>query len=290
MRAGRLRIGLLASLFVWVAACSRSDIDLGDTDDGGPPGNGQSASGSSSGAGAGGSGSSSGAGSSGSSGFVGSSGSSGFPGSSGSSGFVGSSGNSSGLTGPCAPSLLSYMVAPTFEKCWSCVEGGCSTALMACAQDCGCNKSIVSALGCVNGGGTPFSCFSPAITAGGDPATSSLASCLLQAGSDCGCQENTPGGGPGMPPPVPDASAACMITGGGSTSGDGACSSTIQETCGGTEYQAVCACPQGRCVCFGNTTTTVINIGSCPYCPESTLKSPNALDPNAVLSMCGFPQ
>jgi hypothetical protein len=121
----------------------------------------------------------------------------------------------------------------------------------------------------------------------GDNAATSLTTCLLQASGDCGCQVNAPGGGQdaGIPPPAP----TCMMTGGGSTSGNGACSSTIQETCGSTEYQAVCACPQGRCVCFGDT-TTVIDIGSCPYCPDSALDSPSTLSPQDVFSMCGFPQ
>lgn len=149
----------------------------------------------------------------------------------------------------------------------------------ACAQDCACNTAVVSAIDCINGGGTPLSCSTPALSPGGGSGITSLTNCLLTVGSECNC------GGSMVEPP--DAST-CVMTGGGSTAGAGACSSTIEETCGGTEYQAVCACPQGRCVCFGDT-TTVIPIGGCPYCPN-TPGSSASLSAQQVLSMCGFPQ
>ncbi len=157
---------------------------------------------------------------------------------------------------------------------------GCAAQFKACADDCLCNKEVVSAIDCVNARGDPTSCFTTALGGGGDGETQPLINCLLQAGGDCNCG--------GMTTEPPDAST-CMMTGGGSTMGNGACSSTIQETCGSSEYQAVCACPQGRCVCFGDT-TSVIQIDSCPFCPSSLPGSPASLTPEQVFSLCGFPQ
>jgi len=111
----------------------------------------------------------------------------------------------------------------------------------------------------------------------------------LQAGGDCGCQVNSPGGSGSGSMPSPPPGGPCMMSGSGGTSGNGACSSTIQETCGGTVYQAVCACPRGTCVCFGDT-TTVISMNGCPYCPDLSISSPAAMTPQQVLSLCGFPQ
>jgi hypothetical protein len=178
--------------------------------------------------------------------------------------------------------LLDFMIAPSFLPCWGCIDQGCQMQFDACAQDCSCNKAVITAISCVDGGGSPETCFTTALAPGGDSTINALTSCLLQVGGECNC------GVGGMTQPPPDAST-CAMTGGGSTSGNGACSSTIQETCGSSEYQAVCACPQGRCVCFGDT-TTVIQIDSCPYCPSSVPNGPSSLTPEQVFSLCGFPQ
>jgi hypothetical protein len=90
------------------------------------------------------------------------------------------------------------------------------------------------------------------------------------------------------PPTAHDAaSPACTPMGTGGGGGKGQCSSTFQEICGGTIYQASCSCPRGSCVCFGQS-TTVVNFTSCPSCP--------GLDPSAgpttadIFELCAFPQ
>jgi hypothetical protein len=266
-RARRLSIGLLASIAaVAASACGRSDLLL---EEGGGEGT-------SSGATPGGSGSSSGAASSGT-GQIPSS---------------GSVGASSGSSSPCSPSFFEDPVPASIGGCWACVEKACAVPLMECAADCTCNQAIKTALSCVAKGGSAVSCFTPELM--GLTASPALAMCLLQGNGECGACGETDGGD--TVTMAPDASpAGCVPGGNGATAGGGSCSSTITETCGGTVYQAVCACPEARCVCFGDT-TTVVPISGCPYCPNAFSgvpgepPEPGALTTDQVFSLCGFPR
>ena len=65
---------------------------------------------------------------------------------------------------------------------------------------------------------------------------------------------------------------------GGGTYGHNECTISYAETCGGSEYQATCACPQSTCACFGSS-TQVISFTGCPSCPA----------PAQVYELCGFP-
>ena len=202
-------------------------------------------------------------------------GSSGF----GSSGYS-SSGGSSGSVGPCGPDVRTFG-AQSSLACWGCVAKGCPIQLDACAQDCTCNEAIVKGLECANAGGSPLNCFSSAIGAGtSDSPLSSFANCLVFAGGDCGCGMTADAG--------PDASPGCVETGGGGSFGSGGCNVTLSETCGGASYTAVCSCPRGSCVCFGDT-TTVIQFNGCPYCPGDPITSQGTPTNADIYAACGFP-
>lgn len=68
-----------------------------------------------------------------------------------------------------------------------------------------------------------------------------------------------------------DESSACTpSTGGGLNAGGDQCTGTFQGTCGGTMYQATCACPQGTCACFGPS-NHVVAFAGCPLCPTETV-------------------
>jgi hypothetical protein len=260
----------LAALGAAAACGGRTDtssIDLGDGGDDAQP----SPTGSSGGPWTTGSGASSGMNPGGSSGT----GSSGY----GSNGF-GSSGGSSGYAGPCSPDVRAFG-AQSSLACWGCVAKGCPMQLYACAQDCTCNESVVKALECVNGGSAPFDCFTSTIGAGtGDPLLSAFANCLVQAGGDCGCGMTADAG--------LDASPGCVDTGGGGSFGTGMCNTTLAETCGGASYTAVCSCPRGSCVCFGDT-TTIIPLNGCPYCPDGLVTAPGTPTRAEIFAACGFP-
>jgi hypothetical protein len=63
------------------------------------------------------------------------------------------------------------------------------------------------------------------------------------------------------------------------TFGQGKCTLGFGETCGGIDYTATCACPQGTCVCFGPSSTQVVSFTDCPSCPG----------PAQVYKLCGYP-
>jgi hypothetical protein len=108
-------------------------------------------------------------------------------------------------------------------------------------------------------------------------AQSNLSQCLTQASFECGCEGA----------PQQDASSGCVMTGGGGAGGNGQCTSNFSETCGGTTYQVVCACPAGSCACFSGSTATTVSFSGCPYCPGGAA-GPN--NENPLFAMCGFPQ
>jgi hypothetical protein len=96
----------------------------------------------------------------------------------------------------------------------------------------------------------------------------------------------TPGGGTSGP--VPCSTGGGVGTGGGTGAGGGGgggagssgapfCETTGDQTCGGKSYQVTCACPQGTCACFGDT-TTVVPFAGCPKCPG----------PSQAFVICGF--
>jgi hypothetical protein len=119
-------------------------------------------------------------------------------------------------------------------------------------------------------------CFSVLQSAGGS-AASDLISCLLTAGNQCSCTSSPP----------PDASTGCVSNGGSAGGGNSSCTSNYSETCGSTYYSVACSCPQGKCVCFGDT-TTVIDYPYCPYC--SNFGGGKGLTESQLYSLCGFPQ
>lgn len=185
----------------------------------------------------------------------------------------------------CSTSIAA--LGATLGACWGCAAMGCASELNACAADCVCNTTVAQALECVQNGGSSLPCFMP-ILMGSDDALAALTPCLLQASGECNC----PLGGSTLdagPAPAPDdASTACVVSGGGGTAGSGECSSTVDETCGGADYQVVCSCPRGSCVCFGPT-TTVVSFDGCPYCPGLGPGDPGPLSNSQVLDLCGFP-
>lgn len=98
-----------------------------------------------------------------------------------------------------------------------------------------------------------------------------------------------PGANPGALP-TEDAAPACIPMIGGGGGGSGVCGGTLEETCGGTDYQVSCACPQGTCACFGPSSTQVISFTGCPACPGSPgFAAPGALTTDQVFALCGFP-
>jgi hypothetical protein len=84
--------------------------------------------------------------------------------------------------------------------------------------------------------------------------------------------------------PLAGIGAGCLPsmnhTGGGTVGPQ--CYQPWAETCGGIEYAATCACPQGTCVCFGPSSTQVIRLPGCSpplFCPSQAQAYKN----------CGFP-
>jgi hypothetical protein len=87
------------------------------------------------------------------------------------------------------------------------------------------------------------------------------------------------------PPTAGDgAPTACTPMGAAGGGGNGECTSSFGETCGGTNYQASCSCPRGSCVCFG-LSTTVVSFTGCPSCPGLAPGSTT----DDLLALCGFP-
>jgi hypothetical protein len=163
---------------------------------------------------------------------------------------------------------------PTAGACWSCVAKGCSNQLGVCAGDCACNEALTNELSCLEGGGTSASCFFP-MDAADDDATIAARQCVVEASYECSCDES---------PPL-DAST-CTQLGGSGGGGNGQCTSTFSEACGGTTYQVVCACPAGNCACFeGTTSTKVVSFEGCPFCPGG----PGDNSADDLLTLCGFP-
>ena len=185
----------------------------------------------------------------------------------------------------CSASIATYDPTPSFASCWACVANGCAAELAACAADCACNSLIAGGLACINAGdGSPASCLAPALSAGNDSALSAVATCLVMVNVNCPCS----GAVDAAPASTSDdGSAACVTMGGSAGGGNGSCTSTLGETCGGTNYQVVCACPQGSCACFGPS-SHVISFAGCPYCP-SPGGGPGNVSSDELFTRCGFP-
>jgi len=178
----------------------------------------------------------------------------------------------------CPPA--SWLPPPSLSGCWTCLATMCSAELAACAADCTCSQALATALVCETGGAAPAQCFGP-VAMGGGPATIPLASCLLSATAGCPCSSGHTSG------PSPLDAAGCVGGGSGGGAGGGSCMSQVEETCAGTNYQVVCSCPQGTCVCFGSSTKIVAFMG-CPYCPMSSV-GPGSLNLQDLFGLCGFP-
>jgi hypothetical protein len=190
--------------------------------------------------------------------------------------------------GGCSMSILMYEPPDTaFGACWTCAKQACLSQLTACAADCECNGIIASALTCTDDGKGVESCFLAAFDSAGDSAESTAAQCLMLGYGACNCAAVTPSSARDAAPATEqDASMACTSGGGGGGFGGSGCETTWDETCGGTQYDVVCSCPEGSCVCFGST-THVVNYPGCPYCPN--IPSLGATTVAAVFALCGFP-
>jgi hypothetical protein len=205
----------------------------------------------------------------------------GLTGSAGSSGgtFIGSSssGPSEDTDGGCGANILQFTPTGGMDACWSCVSKACAMQLTACSTDCQCNAAIGGALHCAGSGSDAPGCFTSALmNANDDQAQAMAAACVLNSGAACNCLG---------PAPTP-ADGGCVQTGGGSSGGNGQCTSDFSETCGSRSYQVVCACPQGSCACFGPSSTTAISYAGCPDCPGIGIDSTTSDD---LLTRCGFP-
>ncbi len=188
---------------------------------------------------------------------------------------------SSGDDGGCAAGtniLTHESPNPTSEACLACVTKGCQAQLAACANDCACNGAVASAEECVDNE-DPSGCFGRLVVDNGssDETLSATTTCLSMASIECACGET-----------LPDASdPGCTQTGGGGSGGNGECTSNLGETCGGVNYQVVCACPEGSCVCFSQSSSTkVVSFDGCPYCPGGPAGGQSASD---LYDLCGFP-
>jgi hypothetical protein len=89
-------------------------------------------------------------------------------------------------------------------------------------------------------------------------------------------------------PAAGDASAACMMVGGGGSFGAGGCEGSSGEMCGSTNYQIDCSCPRGSCICFGPT-THVVPYAGCPLCPGEPLAGQDTGMLAQAFALCGFP-
>jgi hypothetical protein len=184
----------------------------------------------------------------------------------------GSPGDDAGCSPASSALLLAATDAPSSGSCWSCVAQGCSTQLAACAADCSCNAIVTGELSCLESSGAD--CLAPFV-ASDDDATVATNICIQEASIECGCTGSTP-----------DASAGCTALGGGGGGGNGQCTSNVGETCDGTNYQVVCACPEANCVCFSGTSATkTVSFSGCPFCPGG----PGPNSGTDLLALCGFP-
>jgi hypothetical protein len=162
----------------------------------------------------------------------------------------------------CTPGVLpSAPPGSALDACWTCMTRGCMAQLSMCVSDCACNAAIGDMLAHMNRGGPVIGCV------GGMPGVGGAAGlaaglCLTQACLDCGCSGVI----------VPDTGVGadggnCTPVGGGGSFGNGQCSSTLNKTCNGTNYQIICSCPDAKCACFGPT-SQIIAYSGCPYCPS----------------------
>lgn len=177
----------------------------------------------------------------------------------------------------CTPGVLpSAPPGSALDACWTCMTRGCTAQLAKCVSDCACNAAIGDMLAQMNSGGQVRACVVPVLGGAGF--------CLSQACLECGCSGVI----------VPDAGIGadggnCAPVGGGGSFGNGQCSSTLSETCNGTNYQIICSCPDAKCACFGPTSQIVAYSG-CPYCPSpGGPVGPSGPPPSDLLAQCGFP-
>src|SRR5258708_141655 len=172
-----------------------------------------------------------------------------------------------GIAGDGGCPAVSWQPVPAFAGCWDCMWRGCSTQLAACASDCVCSQAVANAIACANGGGGAGACFTDAPPPKGLSPAASV--CLDFAAIDCGCAT----GSIGTSSDASTCTRTLMPTGGGG-GGDGQCTFSQSEVCGGETYQVICACPQATCTCMGPS-AKVISFGGCPNCsPPPTLGSP----------------
>ena len=109
---------------------------------------------------------------------------------------------------------------------------------------------------------------------GSDLTLNALQLCLAESSNEC-CG-TAPTTAPGM----------CVQTGSGvgGALGGGGCTTNVAETCGGEDFQVVCSCPEGTCVCFDDMDNRVVNFDSCSTCTGGL--GPNSAD---LYTACGFP-
>jgi hypothetical protein len=173
--------------------------------------------------------------------------------------------------GGCEASPVTFTPPESSAACWSCVATGCAKQLAACSCDGACESAMAEDVSCVNGGGT-VGCF--AEQPADDDALVALNLCVSEASVECSCGDAPP-----------STTAACVQIGGGGGGGNGECTSNFGETCGAANYQVVCACPEGTCVCFSGTDTHVVTFDGCPFCPGG----PGLTSGADMYEACGFP-
>jgi len=94
-------------------------------------------------------------------------------------------GSDAGTTDACTPSPFDVSTYnPSGSSSWTCIETRCQQELTACAADCDCNNAYVSALPCVQSGGSTTACFSEAVTSSSSVAMD-IATCITDNQTQC---------------------------------------------------------------------------------------------------------
>jgi hypothetical protein len=173
--------------------------------------------------------------------------------------------------GGCGPEPV-FDPPPASAACWDCMVKGCGPQFAACGSDCGCQGALGDEATCVNAGDAR-NCLLDGNGSGNDT-LNALQLCLAESSNEC-CG-TAPTTAPGM----------CVQTGSGvgGALGGGGCTTNVAETCSGEDFQVVCSCPEGTCVCFDDMDTRVVNFDSCSTCSSGL--GPNPAD---LYTACGFP-
>ena len=178
-----------------------------------------------------------------------------------SSGGTGATGAPTPQDAGCNLDISTYVPPPASAACWNCIAKGCPSALKTCASDCTCGANLATILACVSSGVAVSSCVTPNALMGG-PLTVPFDPRLSIASAECPSCQGTPSAADAS---SSDGLMACVGGGGGGGAGNGACTATLSETCGGTTYQVVCA--SGSDLLMLRTEHPRCSVPGCPYRP-----------------------